>query len=59
MLNTKSGSRGKAQVQKVISDVQNFRKGAFSPFAEQPVLKAFAIPSGGYFLMIFIEYLGR
>ncbi|WP_342348123.1 hypothetical protein, partial [uncultured Nitrospira sp.] len=59
MLSTSSGSTRKAQVQKVISEVQNFRKGAFSPFAEQPILKAFAIPSGGYFLMIFIEYLGR
>ena len=59
MLSTNSGSRGKAQVQKVISDVQNFKKGSFCPFAEQPILKAFAIPSGGYFLMIFIEYLGR
>ncbi len=59
MLSTNSGSIGKAQVQKVISDVQNFKKGAFCPFAEQPILKAFAIPSGGYFFMMFIEYLGR
>ncbi|MEO8327651.1 MAG: DUF2723 domain-containing protein, partial [Nitrospirota bacterium] len=59
MLSTSSGSRGNAQVQKVISDVQNFRKGSFCPFADQPILKAFAIPSGGYFLMMFIEYLGR
>ena len=59
MLSTSSSSLGKAQVQKVISEVQNFKKGAFCPFAEQPILKAFAIPSGGYFLMIFIEYLGR
>jgi hypothetical protein len=59
MLGTNSSSLGKAQVQKVISEVQNFKKGAFCPFAEQPILKAFAIPSGGYFLMLFIEYLGR
>ena len=59
MLSTSSSSLGKAQVQKVISEVQNFKKGAFCPFAEQPILKAFAIPSGGYFLMLFIEYLGR
>ncbi|MCA9458537.1 MAG: hypothetical protein KC587_17855, partial [Nitrospira sp.] len=59
MLSTNSSSPGKAQVQKVISEVQNFKKGAFCPFAEQPILKAFAIPSGGYFLMLFIEYLGR
>jgi hypothetical protein len=45
-------------VQKVISEVQNFKKGSFCRFAEQPILKAFAIPSGGYFLMILIEYLG-
>ncbi|MDR4461151.1 MAG: hypothetical protein MRJ67_11640 [Nitrospirales bacterium] len=59
MLSTNSGSREKSQVQKVINEVQNFKKGSFCPFAEQPILKAFAIPSGGYFLMIFIEYLGR
>ncbi|MDT3776371.1 hypothetical protein PJI16_02200 [Nitrospira sp. MA-1] len=59
MLSTSSGSARKAQIQKVISGVQHFRKGAFCPFAEQPILKAFAIPSGGYFLMLFIEYLGR
>lgn len=59
MLSTSSGSTRKAQIQKVISEVQNFRKGAFCPFAEQPIFKAFAIPSGGYVLMLFIEYLGR
>jgi hypothetical protein len=58
ILSTSSGSTRKAQVQKVISEVQNFKKGSFCRFAEQPILKAFAIPSGGYFLMILIEYLG-
>lgn len=59
MLSTNSSSLGKARVQKVVGEVQNFKKGAFCPFAEQPILKAFAIPSGGYFLMLFIEYLSR
>jgi hypothetical protein len=58
MMNACSGSTRKAQVQKVIRDVETFKKGSFCPFAEQPILKAFAIPSGGYFLMILIEYLG-
>ena len=59
LLNACSDSPRKAQVQQVIRDVQTFKKGAFCPFAEQPILKAFAIPSGGYFLMILIEYLGN
>jgi len=59
MMNVCSGSTRKAQVQKAIRDVETFKKGSFCPFAEQPILKAFAIPSGGYLLMLLIEYLGK
>ena len=59
MMNACSSSTRKAQVQNVIKEVQDFKKGSFCPFGEQPILKAFAIPSGGYVLMILIEYLGK
>ena len=47
------------QVERVIEAVRNNHEGAFLPFTAHPIFGAIALPSGGYGLVLLMEYLGK
>ena len=47
------------QLQLLIDEVKNERRGAFSSFVSNPLLKALLMPSGGVGGLYLLEYLGR
>ena len=47
------------QLQLLIDEVKNERRGAFRSFASDPILKAVLMPSGGFGGLFLLEYLAR
>ena len=47
------------QLQLLIDEVKNERRGAFRSFTNDPILKAILMPSGGFGGLFLLEYLAR
>ena len=47
------------QVQLMINEVEDEQRGPFGPFANDPILKALLMPSGGYSALLLLEYFTK
>ncbi|HEY6044562.1 MAG TPA: hypothetical protein VIU43_06655, partial [Nitrosospira sp.] len=55
---TPEGIKQRQQIDWVINAIRNNQKGAFLPFTQHPIFgAAIALPSGGYGLVLLLEYL--
>ena len=54
---TQDEKKKRQQIEWVIDAIARNREGAFQPFTQHPVFGAIALPSGGYGLVLLMEYL--
>jgi hypothetical protein len=47
----------RAQIERMISEIEELREGAFRPFLENPIVHALLIPSGGAGMLAVLTYL--
>ncbi len=54
-----SDKESKQQIERAIEAIKGNHEGAFLPFTAHPIFGAIALPSGGYGLVLLMEYLGK
>ena len=47
------------QIELLIDEVANLRRGAFSKFADNPIIQAVAVPFGGLGIASFLDWFAR
>jgi len=54
-----SEKESKHQIERAIEAIRHNHEGAFLPFTTHPIFGAIAVPSGGYGIVLLMEYLGK
>jgi hypothetical protein len=54
---SKDGGRQAEQLQTLLNRVEELRDGAFSPFSQQPAVRAILLPLGTYGVTVLLQYL--